>query len=1006
VNAWGSSLFVYSVMVDFSVISPRPRLLSSSVVAMDEDQTNVEQNLMEVADQLLHEAREETALTATILATPELIQKLKKIVDRSLRTNPQEALRLAQQTHLLAQQLDDPLMQALGMRALALALHVSGRHAEAVKYYEQARTLYLKNDQRVEAARLARAMVDALMLQGQYERALQLADEARLIFIAYGERVQAAQLEVNVGNIYHRQDQYHEALRCFDRASQVLEETEDRTAQAMIAYNRANIYSNLDDFRRAQQLYEQAYDILHAQGQTALAAEAKYSLGYLHFLKGAYHHATRVLHEVQEELLRLGSHRLAALCDLDLAEIYLQMHVLDEAKTKAIQARTAFLALDMRYEAAKALTWEGLACLHLQQTTVAAALLEQACAEFAAEGNDVWRGLLKIYLAELYLKENQPAQALPLTLRAQKIFAEQRLTSKLCYAQLLQARGLRQMGQLQAAYLRANDVRQQMQALQAPWLQYQVHELIGDLLLTADDPDKGYAHYVHAISYIEQMRGQIRVEEFRTAFFGDKLRIYEKLIALCLQDGSPERAAEAFYYLESHKARTLVDLMVNDLEVMPSGVTPETQAIYERWQQLREELHWFYSRASQSEGTPNNRLLIKDEKLRTEILTRERMLLQLTRQAQIQDAKFGWLENIGGLKIEELRALLAADETVIEYYFDDEALQVFVIDPQQMHVISSPVGRNEIRQMVVALKFQLEKFQYGKPYVTAHERRLLQGTNNCLQKLWQALFAPVAALVAERKLIIVPFDLLHNVPFQALYDGQHYLLDTHELAVMPSARLLALCSRQPARPLEKALVFGVPDELSPQIGTEVEAIRSLFPTAQCFLGEAADRQALAAHIADSDVVHIASHAVFRQDNPMFSAFQMAGTWLNFFDICALQTNAMLVTLSGCSTGANHIYAGDELLGLVRGFLSAGAASLVVSLWTVNDPATATLMKAFYERLQQGESPRSALRQAALHTRQEYPHPYFWAPFVLIGRTPAQSYPPEHHQATALPQAEA
>jgi CHAT domain-containing protein len=928
----------------------------------------------------------ETTLTADILATPQLIRKLKKIVDQSIRTHPQQALQLAEQTYVLSQQLDDPLMRALGLRALAVALHVSGRHAEAVEYYEQARAIYEKNDQRVESARLARAMVDALMLQGEYDRALRLAEEARQVFIAYGERVHAAQLDVNVGNIYHRQDQYYEALRCFDRANQVLTEAGDHTAQAMIAYNRANIYSNLDDFRQAQKLYEQAYDIFCAQGQTALAAEAKYSLGYLHFLKGAYHHATRVLHEVQEELAQLGSHRLAALCDLDLAEVFLQMHVLDEAKTKAVRARAQFLALGMRYEAAKALTWEGLACLHSQQLGAAAELLEQARAEFTAEGNDVWCGLLKIYLAELYLKENQPEKALPLAVRAQEYFAEQRLASKACYAQFLQARALQQSGQAQAAYARANAVAQQMSKVLAPWLHYQVHELMGDLLLAAGQAAQGYKHYVHAISAVEQMRGQIRVEEFRTAFFRDKLRLYEKLIALCLQDGTPERAAEAFYYLESHKSRTLVDLLVNDLEVVPSGADPETKSLYARWQQLREELHWFYSRASQSESTPNSRLLVRDETLRTAILAREQELLQVARQAQMREAKFAWLENVGGIKVEEVRALLAADETVIEYYFDDEALKIFVIEAQQMRVIHSPYGRQELRALVGALKFQLEKFQYGKAYVTTHEARLLQGTNNCLQKLWQALFAPIAELVAGQKLIIVPFDLLHNVPFQALYDGQQYLLDRHELAVMPSARLLALCTNRPARPLQKAVLFGAPDALAPQISLEVEAIRTLFPHAHCFLGEAADRRALAAHIADSDLVHIASHAIFRQDNPMFSAFQLAGTWLNFFDICALQMNATLVTLSGCSTGANRIYAGDELLGLVRGFLSAGASSLVVSLWAVNDPATATLMQSFYERLQHGDSPRAALRQAALHTRQQFAHPYYWAPFVLIGRT--------------------
>jgi CHAT domain-containing protein len=108
--------------------------------------------------------------------------------------------------------------------------------------------------------------------------------------------------------------------------------------------------------------------------------------------------------------------------------------------------------------------------------------------------------------------------------------------------------------------------------------------------------------------------------------------------------------------------------------------------------------------------------------------------------------------------------------------------------------------------------------------------------------------------------------------------------------------------------------------------------------------------------------------------------------LNFYDIRALKLPASLVVLSGCNTGASRIYAGDEMMGLARGFLAAGAASLVVSLWTVNDPATAKLMTAFYRKLRGGVSIRAALRAAALEVKSEYDHPYYWAPFVLISHS--------------------
>ena len=137
-------------------------------------------------------------------------------------------------------------------------------------------------------------------------------------------------------------------------------------------------------------------------------------------------------------------------------------------------------------------------------------------------------------------------------------------------------------------------------------------------------------------------------------------------------------------------------------------------------------------------------------------------------------------------------------------------------------------------------------------------------------------------------------------------------------------------------------------------------------------------------MTNARLIHIASHASFRPDNPMFSSIQLHGSSLNFFDIYNLRTSASLVTLSGCGTGLSSVVTGDELLGLVRGFLYAGATSVVVSLWDVNDCTTADLMKRFYGYLAKGEPKSQSLRLAMLQVRDEHPHPYHWAPFVLMG----------------------
>src|SRR6187455_980590 len=117
----------------------------------------------------------------------------------------------------------------------------------------------------------------------------------------------------------------------------------------------------------------------------------------------------------------------------------------------------------------------------------------------------------------------------------------------------------------------------------------------------------------------------------------------------------------------------------------------------------------------------------------------------------------------------------------------------------------------------------------------------------------------------------------------------------------------------------------------------------------------------------------------------FSALRLGDNWLNLFDIFNLKLGAEITTLSACETGMSAVWEGDELLGLARGFLYAGTPSLLVSLWTVNDRSTAQMMQRFYEGLRDGLSKSLALRKAMLYVKETLPHPYYWAPFILLGK---------------------
>ncbi|MGB8978257.1 MAG: CHAT domain-containing protein, partial [Terriglobales bacterium] len=254
-----------------------------------------------------------------------------------------------------------------------------------------------------------------------------------------------------------------------------------------------------------------------------------------------------------------------------------------------------------------------------------------------------------------------------------------------------------------------------------------------------------------------------------------------------------------------------------------------------------------------------------------------------------------------------------------------------------------------------------------------------------LKNLYTELIAPIRHQLDARHLVFVQHGLLHYVPFHALHDGESYLIDRFSVSYAPSASVYAFCQSKPANAAGDPLILGVPDAQTPSIQTEVEVLSAMLPNAKVFIGEQATEAVLRTHGRASRIVHIATHGYFRQDNPMFSSIRLGDSHLSLYDLSHLQLPAELVVLSGCATGLNVITPGDELIGLARGLLQAGAQSLVLSLWDVHDESTKDFMIALYARLQQGQSKSAAMQAAMIELRQKHPHPYHWAPFSLIGK---------------------
>jgi CHAT domain-containing protein len=259
---------------------------------------------------------------------------------------------------------------------------------------------------------------------------------------------------------------------------------------------------------------------------------------------------------------------------------------------------------------------------------------------------------------------------------------------------------------------------------------------------------------------------------------------------------------------------------------------------------------------------------------------------------------------------------------------------------------------------------------------------LTQRAGRRAEQLHALVWAPLAdALQGCNRVLVVPHGALAAVPFAALSDGLLTLGERHALALAPSARVaLRGLGREP-RAARRALVLGESSSL-PHAAREAEFVAALFDGASALVGASATLASLQTGVREADVVHVACHALFRSDNPRFSALLLHDGPLTVDMAETLELGPATVVLSACETGLADD--GGEMVGLVRAFLVAGAARVLASLWPVDDEVTAAFMARFYRALQAGETRAAALRAAQDHVRTLHAHPHFWAAFALHG----------------------
>jgi CHAT domain-containing protein len=903
---------------------------------------------------------------------------------RLVRCDLTQADRVARAAAWMGEQINDDYSRATGSRAQGHIAQLRRKYETAREHYQGALSIYERLGCELEIGRTLNGSLQTLVYLGRWEEAFACANRAEEIFTRLGERRHLARLDIAMGNVLHRLDRFDEALERYRRALAVCRELNDFQYVAIALRNMATCQIQTGDFREALETYSEARVYCAGHGMPILVAEADYNIAYLYYLRGEYTRAIEMYRAARERCTALDDRFHQGLCDLDQSEMYLELNLSEEGAHLAHKALNTFRQLGMGYESAKALTNLAIAASHHGDTRFALDLFGRARELFTEQHNDAWVATMDLYQALVYYQEHSLRQARTLSESAYEFFSKSPLMGRAVLSQLILARIHLDSGRPEVARAICLAALQSLDRNETPALSYQAFFVLGLIEEALGFAGHAYQAYLKAHGYLENLRSHLRADEVKIAFLMDKQEIYESLVRMCLGRRDPGGLKMAFQYIEQAKSRSLADLIAFRAHSLPAPAAADSQTV-DQIRDLRERLNW-YTRALQlQEARTSDPRDPQVERLRRAARDCEQKLVAGMTTMRVEDQEFASLQAAASVDLEAIRAALPADAMLLQYYRVGDRFHACLLSGRRLKIV--PLGRlADLRRAMQLLRFQLSKFRLHPEFVATFQDRMREATDAHLQEFYAQLIAPIEKdLKAASHLVIAPHDFLHYLPFHALMDKGEYLYHRYSISYTPSASVYYLCWAKQANTADQSLVLGVPDPAAPQILSEVEAVASVLPNADVYVGPEATHQVLREKGARSRFIHIATHGWFRQDNPMFSSIKLGDSQLSLFDLYQLNLPADLITLSGCGTGLNVVLGGDELMGLKRGLLYAGARSVVLTLWDVNDRSTAEFMQLFYRRLMTNSNKAQALQFAMEEIRKTYAHPFYWAPFVLVGK---------------------
>lgn len=921
----------------------------------------------------------------------EVIKHLKQEADRYWYIDPHRSLELAEQIIAIGERRADARQIALGLMARGDALKFLGCMEEAWAALEQAGNTFRAAGDEVG---WARTRIGRLYLGAKLNRVADtLADgeRAQSIFIRYGEGDLLVRLNMALAVVYGALGDEHQALRLFRSALSNAEmlDTIGKQYLGILHMNIGVAHEILGDFSQALTYYERALSICIARNEARNIALIELNIAYIAQAQGHYRHSLDLLHGILERSIEQFPMEYLAV-KRDMIECYLHLNRYADARNLAQEVVAGYRGCGAVYETARSLLHLATAEAESGKYLVAQTALEEAQQIFTSLGATSWLATTRLKRGRIALKQGDAMAAFQEAVASAVSFDSGGQQVNYATAILMQGQALFALQDFSAAVAAGVTALHIAQRYKVSSLRYTAHLLLGQIAEARHETTRAIRRYQAAAATIERVQRGLTIT-LRPGFLEDKGEASRALIALHLQSG---QAGNAFETLERAKSQVLLGYLANREHLRWATNNTRSQMLIEELNHLRAEHQWFYRLAHDPPRSSDRPSAVSVEQALAEVAVRERRMRAITEQLYLHSDNGQPASRVPRTSLTDLQRTLNKDTLLIEFYNDGARWWAFLLDEQTIEVRSLPMAIDMLNQLLAQLQTNVAAALAIEPQAPA-AHRLTHLARRILQRLYGLLIEPLGLDQRHRqRLVIVPYGALHYLPFHLLYDGSTYLIEKHEVVILPAA---GLATRPGPRRKPGALILAHSWEgRLPHTLAEAQMVQRLFGGTLC-VDETADRAALQA--IPTQILHIAAHGQHRLDQPDLSYLHLADGQLYADDLLQQDLSYELVTLSACETGRANVAASDELIGLGRGFLYAGAGALLVSLWRVTDDSTLHFMERMYGTLRTGASKAAALCEAqrSILAENREIHPAFWGAFQLIGDARPLSAPREWHQ---------